>query len=128
VTQPGYMQHSQLVRDQKHNGAVIAIAWLVALGTFLYMLPWAIAATRGKSNHGAIAVLNLLLGWTVIGWIVALVMACAAHPTGMSSFAAPVPGTPQQAPAPGWYPAPDGSGAQAYWNGQSWEPQAQSPA
>lgn len=43
------------------------------------MLPWAVAATRGKSNATAVALINLLLGWTLIGWIVALVMACGAH-------------------------------------------------
>lgn len=52
---------------------------MVAICTLGYMLPWAIAATRGKSNSGAIGLLNLLLGWTLIGWIVALVMACASH-------------------------------------------------
>ncbi len=40
----------------------------------LYFLPTLIG--RNKSNVGAIFVLNLLLGWTVIGWIVALVWAC----------------------------------------------------
>ena len=29
----------------------------------------------GKRNQGAIFTLNLLLGWTIIGWIVALVWA-----------------------------------------------------
>ena len=32
----------------------VPIAWLVALITLGYMLPWAIAASRGKSNAGAI--------------------------------------------------------------------------
>ncbi len=54
-------------------------AWIIAIITLGYMLPWAIAATRGKSNSGAIGWLNLLLGWSVIGWIIALVMACGAH-------------------------------------------------
>ncbi len=130
MTQPqlpaGYVQRSHVVRDQNHNGAVIVLAWVLAFFTLGYMLPWAIAATRGRSNHGAIAVLNLLLGWTLIGWIAALVMACAAHPMGIASFANAVPMQQQGPPPPGWYPAPDGSGAQAYWNGQAWEPQSQS--
>lgn len=54
-------------------------AWIIAIITVGYMLPWAIAATRGKSNSGAIGWLNLLLGWSVIGWIIALVMACGPH-------------------------------------------------
>jgi len=55
------------------------VAWLVALLSAGYMLPWAIAATRGKINSGAIFWLNLLLGWSIIGWVIALVMALSAH-------------------------------------------------
>lgn len=69
----------QLITDQKNNGLVTALAWVAAVCTLLYMLPWAVAATRGKSNATAVALINLLLGWTLIGWIVALVMACGAH-------------------------------------------------
>ena len=42
--------------------------------TGLYMLPWAIAALRDVKHWGVFWV-NLLLGWTIIGWIIALVMA-----------------------------------------------------
>ena len=65
--------------DQRTNGAELAAAWIVTVLTLGYMLPWAVAATRGKANSGAIAVVNFLVGWTLIGWIIALVMACGAH-------------------------------------------------
>jgi ABC-type transport system involved in cytochrome c biogenesis permease component len=68
-----------LATDQRTSGVEIAFAWIFTLLTLGYLLPWAIAATRGKSNSVAIGVLNLLLGWTVIGWVIALVMACTAH-------------------------------------------------
>jgi hypothetical protein len=42
-----------------------------------YFLPCIVAAYRKKRNTVAIAVLNLFLGWTVIGWVVALVWASA---------------------------------------------------
>ncbi len=42
----------------------------------MYFLPTIIA--RDKSDAGLIFVVNLLLGWTVIGWIVAFIWACAA--------------------------------------------------
>ena len=89
------------------------------------MLPWAIAATRGKSNQAAIGIINLLLGWTFIGWIVALVMACQAHQvagggatTIVVSNLAPAHQVAVSAggPAAGWFPAPDGNGRQ-YWDG-----------
>lgn len=68
-----------VVSDRKGKPIQLIVAWVVAVLTIGYMLPWAIAATRGKSNSGAIGLINLLLGWTLIGWIVALVMACSSH-------------------------------------------------
>lgn len=70
---------SMVMSDKKGKPAQLLIAWTAAVLTLGYMLPWAIAATRGKANSGAIGLLNLLLGWTVVGWVVALVMACGAH-------------------------------------------------
>lgn len=57
----------------------VALSWLLALGTFGYLFPFAVATTRGKANAGAIGVVNLALGWTVVGWVVALAMACGRH-------------------------------------------------
>lgn len=55
-----------------------ALMGLFFLGTigFLYFLPLIVAAGRGHTNMLAIGVLNLLLGWTMIGWVVAMVWAC----------------------------------------------------
>ncbi len=39
----------------------------------IYLLPWMIAYCRHHKNCTAIFVTNLLLGWTVIGWIVAFI-------------------------------------------------------
>ena len=44
-------------------------------GFILYFLPAIIAFARGKRDAGAILVLNFLLGWTAIGWVIALVWA-----------------------------------------------------
>lgn len=60
------------------SGAVVAVAWILAVVTSFYLVPWAVAATRNKSNQGGIFLLNFFLGWTVIGWIIALIMACGA--------------------------------------------------
>lgn len=43
----------------------------------VYFMPAIIA--HGKRNAGAIFALNLLLGWTVIGWIAALIWALCAE-------------------------------------------------
>jgi Superinfection immunity protein/Protein of unknown function (DUF2510) len=75
----GYGQYGTVVRDARTNMVELAIAWILTVAFVGYFLPWAIAATRGKSNSVAVGLLNLLLGWTVIGWVVALVMACTSH-------------------------------------------------
>jgi hypothetical protein len=36
------------------------------------------ATARHHHNSGSIAVVNLFFGWTVVGWVVALAMACSA--------------------------------------------------
>ena len=46
---------------------------LVVLIFALYFLPTLIAFLRQHKNKLAIFLLNLLLGWTVLGWVVSLV-------------------------------------------------------
>jgi hypothetical protein len=41
----------------------------------LYLLPTLVAVSNKKRNMAAVAVLNIFLGWTFLGWIVALVWA-----------------------------------------------------
>lgn len=50
------------------------IYFIGALG--LYFLPSFIAVYRKVRNTGSIVVLNTFLGWTIIGWIITLAMAC----------------------------------------------------
>ncbi|HEX3660500.1 MAG TPA: superinfection immunity protein [Acidobacteriaceae bacterium] len=50
------------------------------IGVGLYFLPSLIAMARRTHNATGIFVLNLLLGWTVIGWVVALLMAIFSAP------------------------------------------------
>ena len=51
---------------------------LFIVGSGLYLLPTLIAAARDKT-HGAAGVflLNIFLGWTLIGWLVAFMWACS---------------------------------------------------
>ncbi len=41
-----------------------------------YFVPSIVAVTREMPNKGSTIVVNLFLGWTFIGWVVALAMAC----------------------------------------------------
>ena len=47
----------------------------VGFGMLMYFLPTIIAVARSKRDVIAILVLNFFLGWTCIGWIIALVWA-----------------------------------------------------
>lgn len=67
------------VTDERPRPVQVVVAWVLTVLTAGYFLPWAIAATRGKSNTGVVFWVNLVLGWTVVGWVVALVMALTAH-------------------------------------------------
>lgn len=46
----------------------------------MYWLPTIIAVVRRTPSALGVAAINFFLGWTVIGWIVALVIALAAYP------------------------------------------------
>jgi Superinfection immunity protein len=46
------------------------------IGLLIYFTPSISAALRGKKNAFAIFMLNFLLGWTFIGWVIAMVWAC----------------------------------------------------
>lgn len=48
---------------------------LIILIFALYFLPFLIASLRQHKNILAIFLLNLVLGWTFLGWIVALIWA-----------------------------------------------------
>lgn len=54
------------------------VAVLVAILTAGYMAPWAIAAVRNVP-HWSVFWVNLLLGWTIVGWVIALVMSLRAQ-------------------------------------------------
>jgi Superinfection immunity protein len=48
---------------------------IFGFGFAMYFLPSIIALARSKRDIVGILLLNLFLGWTMIGWVVALVWA-----------------------------------------------------
>lgn len=52
---------------------------LVLVALAIYFLPWLIAVNRDHGNRGSIGVLNLFLGWTFLGWVIALVWAFSSE-------------------------------------------------
>ena len=92
------------MNDQSVSGIVgLGIAVLV------YFLPSIVAFSRHKMNPGAAMVVNLFLGWTLIGWVVALAMA-AGGLTREQAFGASRT-EPQFSADRQWW-----------WNGREWVP------
>ena len=52
----------------------------LAILFFLYWLPTMVAVLRRTPSGLGVAAINFFLGWTVIGWIVAMILALAAYP------------------------------------------------
>jgi Superinfection immunity protein len=48
-------------------------AGYVFIGMLVYIFPSFVADIRSHRQRYAILALNLLLGWTVLGWIIALI-------------------------------------------------------
>lgn len=51
------------------------LATFIAIA-LLYLLPTIVALGGKKGNTLAIFILNFFLGWSLIGWVIALVWAC----------------------------------------------------
>lgn len=60
-------------------GAIVVFLCMIGLAVCAYMAPFLIAGMRGHRQTMAIGALNLLLGWTFLGWVVALVWSLT-HP------------------------------------------------
>ena len=58
--------------DPPNAGSSIGMLIVVFL---IYFAPALIASQPRHRNRGAIAMLNLLLGWTLLGWVIAIVWA-----------------------------------------------------
>lgn len=66
------------------SGAGVGIVFLILVG--MYFIPLIVAVMRKVPNVGSVGVLNFFLGWTLIGWVVALAMAARSAPTPPASF------------------------------------------
>lgn len=99
------------------GGSILAIV-LGIIAFCLYFLPSILAMTRKVVNVGSVVAINLLLGWTLIGWAVALAMALRTNPPHAYPQYWQQSPPPQSPPPPGFYL--DATGQQRYWNGQRW--------
>lgn len=84
--------------------ALIATIGFFVGSIVLYFCPTIVAISRKHTNKTSIIVLNVLLGWTVLGWIGALVWAYSAKPEVLAEVTAMPRAesstSPQVAPTP----------------------------
>ena len=52
------------------------VVFLILLG--IYLLPAIVATIRSHHNVASIWIINLFLGWTFLGWVIALAMSFSA--------------------------------------------------
>jgi hypothetical protein len=57
---------------------IVVLVIMAIFGVMLYLLPTLVALDRRHRQTGVVAVLNVFLGWTILGWIIALAIACSA--------------------------------------------------
>ena len=57
------------------GGALVGLILVVTM-IAAHLLPLIVAGLRKVPNVGSVAVINFFLGWTFIGWVVAMAMAC----------------------------------------------------
>lgn len=113
----GYTTQIVTPLPRRSSTGHVVIAWVLAVGTGFYLLPWAIAATRNKQRLAPVVLINVFLGWSLVGWIVALVMACTSdqpaavvithQPIGYGTSPLPPYGPPA---FPGYQPSGYGPG------------------
>jgi hypothetical protein len=76
------------------SGAALVL-FLLIVGVGLYFVPTIVAVVRKVTNQGSITVINIFFGWTLIGWVMALAMACRTSNLVRDSVSSP-PQAPRQ--------------------------------
>lgn len=68
-----------MVLDTSAGAAATGVVLIVIPILAVYFIPTIVAFARHHHQAGAVLAINFLLGWTLIGWAVALAMAMSAH-------------------------------------------------
>jgi hypothetical protein len=85
--------------------AFAIVAGAVVTGALpLYVLPLIIAYLRGAPDRASVAVINVLLGWTYLGWVAALALAVRDRQPGSSAGRRPSGSLAARVPLQAWQP------------------------
>jgi hypothetical protein len=55
-------------------GYVLGLFGIIVAALILYMLPTFVALFRNTYNTGTVIVINIFLGWSLLGWVAALAL------------------------------------------------------
>lgn len=66
------------------SGAMLLI--VVVFGLMAYFLPYILGKLRGVSNPDLLFMVNLWLGWTLLGWLVCLIWAALGQSQDQVDF------------------------------------------
>jgi hypothetical protein len=81
----------------------VAVVCLLTTGSAaLYLMPLAVGCVRRVPDIGAIAAINILLGWTLVFWVVSLAMALRTVRPVPPAVQVVQNVPPGQLPPPGW--------------------------
>jgi hypothetical protein len=84
-TQYQLTQEGTIMLASSSGSAAVLIILLIGL----YLVPTIVAVVRKVTNQGSVAVINIFLGWSLIGWVVALAMACRTSTLVRDSVSSP---------------------------------------
>jgi hypothetical protein len=87
--------------------ASIVFTAVVGASALAYLLPVLVGWARHVPDIGAVAVINILLGWTLVGWALALALALRTAHAGSPVVQVvqnlpPAPPPPGRLPTAGW--------------------------
>lgn len=96
-------------------GVFLGILYFIIIAA-LYAVPTIVVLLRKKPNPAPTIVVNMLLGWTFIGWVVALAMAFGSSTPPQTVIV----NTGHVATPAGWYPDPERPDSSRWWDGYRW--------
>ena len=71
-----------LAASDDGSGAAVGAGFIVlmVISFIAYWIPTIVALIRDVPNKASVVIINLFVGWTLVGWVVALAMAARSHP------------------------------------------------
>ena len=67
---------------ETNAGFVLLVFWIIVGFITLYFVPAIVAFSRKHNSNVAILVVNFAFGWSLVGWVIALIWACTRNTEG----------------------------------------------